>query len=412
MIKKDLGGLGFPFFEQKLENGISVLFLPTKSRLKSAKIMVSAGAFSRVEKIDNIAIPFGSAHVLSAVLMSEDFKKELLKEKIVASAEVDYSYTIYSLDTMDDLYKGISLLMDRIAFATIKEEDVRSACASDRYERSDLEKAELLCMENLYTGSPIKNGIRPTEEQSNKIHASGLKKFKESYYTPDRISILVCADDVPSQVVEKIREMHFPVKKTVQEQFLNYQEDYDSVSKEFTVKKIAESQSILTYGVKLPARADQYEAFGEMLFSIYQILPEVLITKNPIFLKAMEEIKAEVISCEIKQGFEDACLLIDLSVGDKDKCLNVITDYLSRCTKFVENKTFKDVLRMYTASAVASLASTHDALDGFCSALADHLPYTGVVSQTNKMKFSYLNNYLKELQGFRRAAAYIIEEDR
>ena len=40
MIKNDFGHLGCPYYEEKLENGITLILIPRKSKLKSAGIYI------------------------------------------------------------------------------------------------------------------------------------------------------------------------------------------------------------------------------------------------------------------------------------------------------------------------------------------------------------------------------------
>ena len=50
MIKNDFGHLGCPYYEEKLENGITLILIPRKSKLKSAGIYIGKGNLFNVRE--------------------------------------------------------------------------------------------------------------------------------------------------------------------------------------------------------------------------------------------------------------------------------------------------------------------------------------------------------------------------
>ena len=181
MIKHDIGHLHCPYFEEIYDSGLHLLLIPRKSQLKSASITICRGGLQHEREIASSKIPFGTAYYLSQAILSPDFKNELKKDGISASLSFDYSYTIYQLDTVNDLYKGVAKLMKRIAKACYKEDDVTSIWEREKKTPSSLEIAQKKVLEGLYTASPIRYGVKPNSEEGKRIHASALKKYQDAY---------------------------------------------------------------------------------------------------------------------------------------------------------------------------------------------------------------------------------------
>lgn len=412
MIKKDLGGLGYPFFEQKLENGLTLIFLPRKSRLKSALVYVGYGGYYRNEEIDGIKTPFGTAYYAEHMLMNEPFKKILASQGILGCSHTDFSYSYYSLDTLEDLYKGLASLMDRISFCKFQEEEVevfrkRDAIASRKRDQNPENQAKAKALDNLYYASPIRLGVTPSSAQAMMIHISGLRKFFEAYYLPERITIMVSMDDTPAHFLEEMTKLRLPVSHPVKEKPIAFTEIYDKVNREYTKFSAESHASYLSYGVKMPPRKDLYANYGQMLFSLYEVLEKALFTMNPSFQNGLNQIHAELLNTELDQGFEDAYLLLNIKTDAPQEALGFITSYLSNAAKHVEHALLKKVQNHYFANSLSSLSVPSQALRGFALAHANNMPYTGLISQTLKMSFAYFKNYLSDFQTFRRAAAYL-----
>jgi hypothetical protein len=115
MLKHDYGHLGCPFYEEVLDNGMTVVFIPSKSKLKSATIYVAQGGFLHSQQISTSKIPFGSAYYLMNMVLSNSLVESLKKDGVLASSSLDYSYVRYSLNTLGDLYTSLKKVMNRVA---------------------------------------------------------------------------------------------------------------------------------------------------------------------------------------------------------------------------------------------------------------------------------------------------------
>lgn len=412
MIKHDIGQLGAPFFEQKLENGVNLIFLPRKSTLKSAMVYVAHGGYYRTSEVMGVKTPFGSAYYLEHMLMSDKFKDELAKKGVLGYSHTDFSFSYYGLNTLGDLYSGLSDLMDRISFGTFTEEDVEAFKEKERLMSSEksenpLDKVEKKALDNLYFESPIKKGVKPNQEQANVIHASGLKKFLEAYYVPSKITILVAMEDNPRHFMDEIKKLHFPSPLTIYEKQIPFREIYDKPRQEFDEFVYPSDASYLSYAVKMPSRKALYDNYGEMLFSLYEVLEDVIFRKNPDFRDGLRKNNIEFVKTSLSQGFEDCYLMVDVKCTDPNAALSYITGHLSHVSKHVDSKLFKSIKDSYYAQCQSTLAVPSKALIAFTGALANNLSYPTVVNSLMKMSFSYLKNYLGDFETFRRAASFL-----
>ena len=83
MLKRDLGHLGCPFYEEKLDNKVTLVFIPKKNALRSATIYIGQGGFVHAKEIASSKIPFGTAYYLMNMILSSKVKEDF-KEKVNA----------------------------------------------------------------------------------------------------------------------------------------------------------------------------------------------------------------------------------------------------------------------------------------------------------------------------------------
>ena len=194
MIKNDFGHLGCPYYEEKLENGITLILIPRKSKLKSAGIYIGKGNLFNVREANGAKRYKGTAFFAKERIRSPSFKEELASKGIIGNSRIDYSYTYYSLDSLEDVYSGLKRLRDKIVKRDFKEEELEGIKAAllPRLKEEE-KKPENICekkrLKNRYFASPLKDSVLPSESDSISIHASSLKRFVENYYVPKNRAI-------------------------------------------------------------------------------------------------------------------------------------------------------------------------------------------------------------------------------
>ncbi len=412
MIKHDIGHLHCPYFEEIYDSGLHLLLIPRKSQLKSASITICRGGLQHEREIASSKIPFGTAYYLSQAILSPDFKNELKKDGISASLSFDYSYTIYQLDTVNDLYKGVAKLMKRIAKACYKEDDVTSIWEREKKTPSSLEIAQKKVLEGLYTASPIRYGVKPNSEEGKRIHASALKKYQDANYICPNLLITLALDDTPEHMIEELKKMDFPsLSSKEDEKPLLYLEDYKNLVKEYQEVKSEEPSSLLTYGIKLAPRQNLYEAFGQSLFADYELLTPLLFNENAAFLDEIHSRRALLEDVSLKVGAEDACLLLSFRTEDPDPVLTYLTEFFAHPDKQYTGSLFHTVQEAYFLKAEEELSNPSFAVSRFAKASADHIPYTELVRQIHNLSVGTASKFFATFAQYKRAAFFLKKEN-
>jgi predicted Zn-dependent peptidase len=412
MLKHDYGHLGCPFYEEVLDNGMTVVFIPSKSKLKSATIYVAQGGFLHSQQISTSKIPFGSAYYLMNMVLSNSLVESLKKDGVLASSSLDYSYVRYSLNTLGDLYTSLKKVMNRVAKPCFEEKDIESFKETERIlasqrEKDALEVSKRGCLDNLYLSSPIKYGYIPSFEDGIRIHASALKKYQETYYTPSNVVLFIASDDTPEKVLEEVKKLPQPHASSLEEQPFTYDEIYTEVNKEFTKKSLSSPHSYLTYGIKMPARANIYEKYGDLAFAFYQILLRSIVLENDFFKDNLTNLRATLVSTSFKEGGEDSYILLSFQTEDEVSLINFLTNYFARLDNRVTTADFKRIQEETYAWAIKELALPNQAVDAFSKTYANHIPYTSLVNRVSRLTYNVYRRFLEEFKTFKKAVCFV-----
>jgi len=412
MLKHDYGHLGCPFYEEVLDNGMTVVFIPSKSKLKSATIYVAQGGFLHSQQISTSKIPFGSAYYLMNMVLSNSLVESLKKDGVLASSSLDYSYVRYSLNTLGDLYTPLKKVMNRVAKPGFEEKDIESFKETERIlasqrEKDALEVSKRGCLDNLYLSSPIKYGYIPSFEDGIRIHASALKKYQETYYTPSNVVLFIASDDTPEKVLEEVKKLPQPHASSLEEQPFTYDEIYTEVNKEFTKKSLSSPHSYLTYGIKMPARANIYEKYGDLAFAFYQILLRSIVLENDFFKDNLTNLRATLVSTSFKEGGEDSYILLSFQTEDEVSLINFLTNYFARLDNRVTTADFKRIQEETYAWAIKELALPNQAVDAFSKTYANHIPYTSLVNRVSRLTYNVYRRFLEEFKTFKKAVCFV-----
>lgn len=410
MIKNDLGKFSAPYFEETLDNGLKVVFLPRKSELNSALLYVPSGAYLHVDEIDGVRIPSATGYLVKETILSEKTKDEFLKEGVLASTLYDYSYTGYQLTSYHDVFPAVQKLLNKIRTLDFTEEEIESFKKTHQAmkEETPLEKVKNATLDELFTSSPLKNGLTPSMEELKSVHRSTVKKYLSKYYPCNHLTLFLSMDLGPMDVSDRIRELKVPGKQEpkYKEKKILEKDELLVPYKEIHVKS---DQDYLTFGIKLRKREKLYETYGQLLFCFYEILTDSLFIKNDDFLDGVRKAQASLVDVELRQGFEEACALLSFSCSSSTKIITFVNSYLANITNHVSKSFFKEIKEWYYTKALRTLSSPTQALVQFAKAEADLVPYTGLAGYITKLSYSNYAKFLKqEISTGKKTACYLI----
>lgn len=409
MIKSDYGHLGCPFYEQKLKNGLKVLFIPSKGAGESAMVYLSQGGYLHDEKIESSKIPFGTAYYLAHMVMDDNFKTSLLQKGAIGQCRSDLSYTSFQVTSKKDIFTPLSMLLERLFNMDFSEEELEGMkdCLSPKNEGLSLAKKNLLL--NLYTASPIRLGVVPDREQAVPIHVTALRKYLQRYYVPNRVTLIIMGDYTPNECMARIEKLRLPRNVVTFNKELSFDENYDGVVKDY-LSGSSKDGNYLTYGIKFQPREKLYEKFGQLMFFAYEILIPVLFTGNDAFLTGIRNCDADLLEASFHEGGEDSYLLLSFSTRKTVPVLTFLSDYLTQLEKRVDKGLFSSILEEYYASSLAVLKNPRLCVEAFSKAYANNLPYTSLLSLTAKTNFRSFKTFLKEIGSFPKSAYYLKKE--
>ena len=415
MIKRDIGHLGCPFFEQKLDNGLNILFMPRNSRQKSALIYVNTGSFPHDEIINSTKMPFGCAYFLEKMIMSNKTIEELAKLHTVGKSHIDYSYTCYELSSLDDIFPSIQLVLNKITHLDYTEKDIDEFKTNNRVkflarENNPLNIIEKTALENLYFESPISKGIYPTFNESISIHASTLNRFQSRYYQSSSMTIMVSGDYSLKEANEKLLSLKVPKQLTTYSREIKYSENYDKAREQYTELRPANDGNYLCFGIKLPQRKKLFEAFGELTFAFYEILDEALFRGNRFFKEGIKNCDADLLSYKIEQGGEDAYILLDFHCLNSATLINFLFSYFTRPEINIDHSILKSAIARYEAIALRNLSVPSTSLDGFAKALANNLLYPSLVNNVKTIKYKAFIDFIAMFTTFPKTTVFLPEE--
>ena len=413
MIKTEYGHFSAPFFQEKFDNGLNVLFFPRKSKLNCAYLYLPCGSFPHEEQIEGVKTPYGSAYLLQHLVLTEARKKEFMSLGTLATSSLDYSYTLFRLSSFGDIFPSVSKLLDVFLKQDFKEEEIEAFKKENQESLLSLENDPLYLtsrglLENLYETSPIRMGIQPLFKDVNVIHRSALRNHVLKYTAIDKMTLFLGGNMEVKEVEEKVSALKVNRTGSLLCKPIVYQEMYDRVKCPYTEKHVRGIDSdYLSFGIKFAKRQQLYESFGQLLFEFYEILIPALFTENQEFLKGLVEVGARLVDSKIHEAGEDGCLILTFRCKGSTSLVKFLTDYVSKLERRLTAKDFKAVVNDYYAKGLVSLSLPNTALDEFSRIYADNLSYTGILNALPKMGFNTFRNFLSKMDHFPKAAFFL-----
>lgn len=408
MIKSDYGHLYCPFYEQKFDNGLKLIFIPLKHQVKAAGIYIAQGGFNHDEQIDKSKIPFGTPYILERVISRDEVKESFLKKGCLLRSHTDFSFTSFSVYSKEDVFPHFAELLRLLVPTSFSEEDVEKAKNTiKRAPVSDLDYAASKTIDNLYYSSPIKMGIVPSQSDLVSIHYTALKKYLTKYYTPAQITFFIIGDYTPEKVIEEVKNLKLLGNTYPESKEKKYEENYSSCPETYVEEEKDCASSLLTLGFKFLPRAELYERYGQLLFYIYEVFISVYFTKNKKFLEGLEELSSSLVDVKFKQGSEDTYLLLQFRSDRALSLKTYLNTYLSKLNKNISRSDLKDINGDYYASSLGDILSPTKLFDNFITAFANNLPYTEVITQASKIPYKSFITFTTDFMTFPKSYFYL-----
>lgn len=410
MIKSDLGKLNAPFFEEELDNGMKVLFLPRKSPVQSALLYVPSGAYLHVDSIQGVKIPSATSYLVKETILSEKTKEDLLDKKVLSETIYDYSYTGYQLTSTEDIFPALQQLLTKIRTLDFTEEEIEAFKKNhiSEEELSPMEKVKNRTLAQIFMASPLKNGLLPSSEEIKSIHRSTVKRYLSQYYPCNNLTLFLSMDAFPMDISDRVKDLKVPGKQMPEKKERIIKEPED-VLVSYSEMHAKAKEDYLCFAIKLRKRESLYETFGQLLFCFYEILLDAAFRENEEFLSGVKNAKARLVDTELRQGYEEAAIVLTFACSSSTKIIAFVNDYLADITKHVSKSAYKKAKESYYARSLALLSSPYTALKAFARANCDKVPYTGLSGYVLKASYSNFAKFLhNEVGQGKKSACYLI----
>lgn len=250
-------------YVEKLENGLTVIIIPKANTNK--KYIMWGTHFGSIDNHfimpktgEEVYIPDGVAHFLEHKMFEQENGKNsldvLMALGIDANAYTTNDHTAYLFECSNKFYEGLDELMDYVQHPYFTDENVEKekgiiAQEIKMYDDDPGWRMYINAMDCMYKNNPVKLDIAGTVESISKITPDVLYKCYNTFYNPSNMTMVVCGDFVPEDLLEEIKKRL--VKKEPQGEIKRiYPPKENKISKPYKEDEMEVSMPIFAIGYK------------------------------------------------------------------------------------------------------------------------------------------------------------------
>ena len=250
-------------YVEKLENGLTVIIIPKANTNK--KYIMWGTHFGSIDNHfimhktgEEVYIPDGVAHFLEHKMFEQENGKNsldvLMALGIDANAYTTNDHTAYLFECSNKFYEGLDELMDYVQHPYFTDENVEKekGIISQEIKMYDDDpgwRMYINAMDCMYKNNPVKLDIAGTVESISKITPDVLYKCYNTFYNPSNMTMVVCGDFVPEDLLEEIKKRI--VKKEPQGEIKRiYPPKENKINKQYKEDEMEVSMPIFAIGYK------------------------------------------------------------------------------------------------------------------------------------------------------------------
>ena len=250
-------------YVEKLENGLTVIIIPKANTNK--KYIIWGTHFGSIDNHfimpktgEEVYIPDGVAHFLEHKMFEQENGKNsldvLMALGIDANAYTTNDHTAYLFECSNKFYEGLDELMDYVQHPYFTDENVEKekgiiAQEIKMYDDDPGWRMYINAMDCMYKNNPVKLDIAGTVESISKITPDVLYKCYNTFYNPSNMTMVVCGDFVPEDLLEEIKKRI--VKKEPQGEIKRiYPPKENKINKQYKEDEMEVSMPIFAIGYK------------------------------------------------------------------------------------------------------------------------------------------------------------------
>lgn len=334
------------YFE-KLENGLNIIIIPKANTKK--KYVVWGTNFGSIDNRfimpqtgEEVFIPDGVAHFLEHKMFEQKNGRNsldvLMALGLDANAYTTNDHTAYLFEcSSDKFYEGLDELMDYVQNPYFTDENVEKEKGIigqeiKMYDDDPGFQLYLNTLDCLYHKNAVKLDIAGTIESISKINPDVLYKCYNTFYHPSNMTLVVCGDFVPENLLEEIKKRLLP-KENQGEIKRIYDEEEESINMPKKEVKMEVSTPTFMIGIKDIVPGDEDIVKKHVTI---QILLNMLIGKSSELYKELYN-SGDLLS-EPDFDYEFSKQYAHVLIGGQSKNPeNIYEKFKSEVQKFKEN---------------------------------------------------------------------------
>ena len=248
---------------EKLENGMTVIIIPKQNTKK--KYVIWGTHFGSIDNHfimpqtgEEVYIPDGVAHFLEHKMFEQpngtNSLDTLMALGIDANAYTTNDHTAYLFECTAHFEEGLNELMDYVQHPYFTDQNVEKEKGIigqeiTMYDDDPGWQLYINTMDCLYKENPIKIDIAGTIESISKITPDVLYKCYNTFYHPSNMTMVLCGDFKPEQILEEIKKRLLP-KENQGEIKRIYTSKEETINKTEKIVKMEVSTPMFMIGYK------------------------------------------------------------------------------------------------------------------------------------------------------------------
>lgn len=290
-------------YVKKLENGLTMMFMPKKNTMK--KFIIYGTNYGSIDnkfvvpgENREVEVPNGVAHYLEHKLFEQENGTNSLDVLtalgVNANAYTTNDHTAYLFEATENFYEALDELMDYVQHPYFTDENVekeRGIIGQEimMYDDTPEWKVYLNTLKCMYKDNPINIDITGTKETIAQITKETLYDCYNTFYHPSNMAIVVCGDFEAEEIFNEIEKRLIKNVKNQAEIKRIYPKEQKEIVQDYMEEKMEVSIPLFTIGIKDDVEGLSSKEMIKRHISM-QILLSLLIGKSSkLYNKLYEE---------------------------------------------------------------------------------------------------------------------------
>ena len=285
---------------ENLENGMTIIVIPKANTTK--KYILWGTNYGSIDnkfivpgEEKETEVPDGVAHFLEHKMFEQENGTNSLDVLsslgVEANAYTTNDHTAYLYGCTDNFYEALDELMDYVQHPYFTDENVekeKGIIGQEIMMYDDYPdwRVYMNAMDCMYKFHPVKLDITGTIETISKIDKDILYKCYNTFYNPSNMTLVVCGDFKPEEIIEEVKKRLLDTKKQGEIKRI-YTKEPEEINKPYAIQNMQVSNPLFIIGSKDKKELKEY--IVKKHISIEILLNMVLGKSSRLYKKLYED---------------------------------------------------------------------------------------------------------------------------